>query len=401
MIGLLTVPSGQRIGLWSHAGELRFVDGPRRLWLWRERPERLTHFVARDGEYLVIRYRDGRVEQRAGPSAEWRHPVEHESIEVASATPISAHEAVVVYRREDAVVERRVVRGPASFVPRSGEWLHEFSWHGSDPKHPAHKLPHALEFTKLRVIPDQMYVDVEAVRTADDALIAVRCMLFFELADIETMLARTHDPIADLCNALTADVIEFAAARNFEQFKADTEKLNQLATFAQLSTRAGSIGYRATKVVYRGFTANPELQAMHESAIQARTRLRLEADTEAQAQGLADMKLERETQRSAQRHAMERAEIEHRAGLRRSALGERLARERTSSDMHREQRQRDHEQRVRERGELDALRLRYATSLRDAGVDLTRWLVARYRQPDRLIRIEGNTANVRLPIHEG
>ena len=36
-------------------------------------------------------------------------------------------------------------------------------WHGSDPKDPQRKIPRALHFEALRVIPDQMYADVDEV----------------------------------------------------------------------------------------------------------------------------------------------------------------------------------------------------------------------------------------------
>ena len=66
------------------------------------------------------------------------------------------------------------------FVPAANEWLHQFSWHGTDPAGGKHKIPHALQFFKLRVIPDQTYFDVQDVRTADDALLVVKLMIFFE-----------------------------------------------------------------------------------------------------------------------------------------------------------------------------------------------------------------------------
>ena len=36
---------------------------------------------------------------------------------------------------------------------------------------------------------------VQDVRTSDDAVLTVKIMLFFELADLEKMLNSTHDPI--------------------------------------------------------------------------------------------------------------------------------------------------------------------------------------------------------------
>ena len=400
LFGIHTIRAGERVAVWNQNGEVRLIDGPRRFWLWRETVRPLIQHSAKEGEYLIITYRDGRVEHRAGPAMVWQHPVDHVAVERTNAIAISAHEAVVVYGKEGDQIRRRVVRGPAQFVPGSGEWLHQFSWHGADPKRPERKVPHALRFEKLRIIPDQMYIEVDSVRTADDALIAVRFMLFFEMADIERMLDQTHDPVADLVNALTADVIEFAAARTFDAFKADTEQLNLIGTFAQLQGRAERIGYRIGKVVYRGYAASQQLQAMHDHAIEARTQLRLEAETEAQAQELADLKLKREQDRAAQHQAMEQDAARHTANLERMQTEERIVRERLAADAERVRRDADHGQHLRHRQELDRQRLAYTTGMREAGVDLTRWMVARYQHPDRLIRIEGGRDNLQLQMAE-
>lgn len=212
----------------------------------------------------------------------------------------------------------------------------EFKWHGSDPSHPERKIPGQLVFSKLRHIPDQVYINVPEVkisnyhlylftkvRTSDDALLELRFMVFFELDSVEKMLDRTHDPIADFINSLTAglldaavllliflDVIAFTSALTYEMFLEKTEMLNNLDIYHQLTVmyffciyfyeekhRAKSIGFKISKVAYRGYSS-PSLQKMHDDAIQARTQLRLEADTEEQAQQLADLKLLKETERS-------------------------------------------------------------------------------------------------------
>ena len=41
------------------------------------------------------------------------------------------------------------------------------------------------------------------------------------------------------------------------------------------------------------------------------------------------------------------------------------------------------------RQEINAQKQVFATGMREAGVDMTRWLVAKHQHPDRLIRIEG------------
>ena len=43
--------------------------------------------------------------------------------------------------------------------------LHEFVWHGTDPNNKTRKVPGGLKFTKLRVIPDQFYLNIDDVST--------------------------------------------------------------------------------------------------------------------------------------------------------------------------------------------------------------------------------------------
>ena len=41
--------------------------------------------------------------------------------------------------------------------------LHTFVWHGTDPSNKTRKIPGGLKFTKLRVIPDQFYLNIDDV----------------------------------------------------------------------------------------------------------------------------------------------------------------------------------------------------------------------------------------------
>lgn len=302
----ITIRQGDRSAIWGRTGGVRIIDGPRRVFLFGESFQPLTRHAASPEEYLVIVAKDGTTQHLRGPTSAWFNPVAHESIRAVPLLRLDANESIVVYRPVEGRVSRRIERGPALFMPAPDEWLHHFSWHGADPRDATIKKPRALQFEKLRVIPDQMYLDVRSVRTADDALLVVKVMVFFELVDIDRMLDQTHDPIGDFINSLTADVVDFAATLGFEAFKEKTDALNQLATYPQLVRRAESIGYRMTKVVYRGYEAGETLQDMHNRAIEARTRLRLESETERQAQDLADLKQAREATREQERREVER-----------------------------------------------------------------------------------------------
>ena len=410
MIGLKTVPQGERVMVLHTNGRVNYVDGPTRLAVFTAKVQPLRRTSAEPHQFLVIRKKDGTTEHVPGPAAVWFDPVVHLKIEVQDATKIDANEALVVYRKIDETVTRRIVRGPALFVPTPQEWVHQFSWHGTDPKHGYRKLPHALNFTKLLVIPDQMYFDVENVRTGDDALLVVKLMVFFELIDIEKMLDQTHDPIADFINALSADVVDYVGGNDFEAFKTKTDALNQLETYGQLTQRAEKIGYRITKVVFRGYYASDKLQAMHDNAIECRTRLILEADTEKQAQELADLKLKRELERAATRQQMEEAETQHQNRIKQLEHDAELAQRETDQKQILEAKWREEEiaAEVKRRQNTIALEHERAmheeqtgffTRMRELQVDLTRYLVAQYQNPDKVIRID-NGPTPQLHLHE-
>lgn len=399
MIGLKTIRQGRRAAIWDRRGRMRLIDGPRRMLLFGQTVEMLELFSAAADEYLAVERRDGRCENLGGPVSLWYDPVKHKAISVKKAMEIDSHEAAVVYRRTGEQVERRVVRGPAVFVPTEKEWLHQFSWHGADPKRPDRKIPRALRFVKLRVIPDQMYFDVEEVRTADDALLVIRLMVFFELQNIETMLDQTHDPIADFINAVTADVIDFVGTRSFEKFKQNTEKLNDLDTFANLTARAERIGYKVNKVVYRGYHASDKLQVMHDDAIEARTALKLQAETEEQAQDLADLKLERQAERSLKQCRLEQQQAEHNILMEKMAHDEKLRMANAENESDVQARRRLNEIELENLRAGNAEQVGFLKAMQDMQVDLTRYLIAQYQNPDRLIKITGDD-QTQLHLHE-
>ena len=85
MISLQTIRRGARVAVWSPTGEIRFVDGPRRILLFRERIQPLQRYSAESHQYLAVRMRNGRTEHRRGPTDIWFNPIEHESITVENA----------------------------------------------------------------------------------------------------------------------------------------------------------------------------------------------------------------------------------------------------------------------------------------------------------------------------
>lgn len=385
-----TVEEGQRALMIRKDGRMEVIVGPKRVWIGSKRFEKMRHYIAHPGDFLIIRFRDGRQEHLPGPADTWFDPRIHETITGQEALQLAAKEAVIVYSRPAGAetISRRIVYGPMLFVPAPGEWLHTFAWHGSEGGSQGQKkVAKGLVFQKLWLMPDQMYHDVTDVRTADDAVLTIKLMMFFELTDIERMLETTHDPIGDFINAATSDVVDFLGRRSFEEFKKDTSRLNELETYRQLTVRANQNGYRINKVVYRGYGAPDRLQAMHDQAIEARTKLQLERATEEQAQGLEDFKLNAQMNRASRRRTEQSVEVQTEIELAQKRQEADLRAKEAERTAAREQRRRDAESEQEIRRQTDERTRQHLAALREMGVDLTAFLTQ--GRADRVIELRG------------
>ena len=384
------VEEGQSVLVRNPDGTMDVIVGPKRVWRGRRKFQRMVHHVAHPGDYLLVRYRDGRQEHVPGPAEVWFDPRIHQEITCEEMLQVAAKEAVVVYSQKDGTssVQRRIEYGPTLFMPRPGEWLHTFVWHASEGgSEGVRKVPKGLVFQKLWLMPDQMYHDVTDVRTMDDAVLTIRLMIFFELLDIATMLETSHDPIGDFVNAATSDVVDFTGRHDFESFKQNTDKLNELETYRQLAVRASQCGYRINKVVYRGYGAPERLQQMHDQAIEARTKLQLERATEQQAQDLESFKLESQMLRAGKRRHEQTAEVAHQLELDQKKQEADLRAKDAQFNFRREQQRLESESRLEHRKRQDAHEREHLAELRRLDVDLTAYLTQ--SRADKVIELRG------------
>jgi len=442
-VGKRTVKEGESAAVWTASGRRKIIEGPERVRLWFSHVRFLDRHVADQNQYLKIQFRDGRKEHRRGPLALFFDPCVHVEMKVMDAYKLAANEALVVYRenvqastglagRDDlcatdqyesidakskatsstgkeparvndngAQVVRNIVRGPAVYIPGANEWVHTFSWHGSrspggkgsktgspgDEKH-----PHALQFEKLRCMPDQMYFTVRDVRTSDDAQIQIHLMIFYELVSIEKMLEASTDPIGDFINAVSADVMTFGAANTYESLLQRTSSLGDVDTFRTVQDRMREVGFRLLKVVYRGYSTSEQLQAMHDDAIAKRTKLRLQSDTAEVEQAEQAMQLRCRQERSHQEQELSLRQVDHEMSLL-SLKGEQ---QRKLKDAEHEQRLRHVVEEAEAGVKAEALKhdeeLRRYQALKEMGVDLTKYMcTVGDRLPDQHIRIDSAT----------
>lgn len=362
---------------------------------------RLQRLCASNVEYLRVQFTNGAMEIIPGPVEFFVDPAVHHGVTVHQAVCLADHEVMVVYREEPntdglRAVVRHLIHGPCLHVPGNAtEWTQDFSWHGStsdDPDRNGRKVKGAAKFKKLRACPEQSYIDVESVRTRDDALIRVKAMVFYRLQNIEMMLRETHDPIADFVNALSSDIIEFAGSKTFEEFKLSTDQLNELGSYQQLTSRSKSIGFEITKVVFRGYGAPQQLQRMHDDAIEKRTKLSLDRESQEQEQQVQDMKLQREEQRLATRRQMESDAKRHELALQREVKQHGLELQRLA-----------HEALVKEETEKQLKQLENLVSLKrqlELSADqVTSYVIAKAQgRPEKLIQITGIDGERQVPL---
>lgn len=398
-----TIDDGERVLRTTLDGKREILIGPRRVWRGRCRFETLEHFVAHPGQFLIVRFLDGSQKHLPGPVELWNDPRIHESITCEDCLQLASKEAVVVFSRNSGseaatnATNRRIVHGPTLFTPEPGEWLHSFSWHASPGGHlGVQKIPNALKFQKLWLMPDQMYHDVPDVRTSDNAVLVIRLMVFFELTDIERMLESTRDPVGDFVNAATADVVEFTGRLMFEEFKQATGKLNELSTYRTLLSRAEQIGYRISNVVYRGYGAADSLQKMHDQAIEASTRLQLDRATEEQSQELEDYRLESQLKRATMRRHEQTSEIQHSLEMEAKKREADLLHAQRQVDFERSRRDADDQQKQAALRRHHQIQQEHLASLRELGVDLTSYLTQ--HRADQVIELRGQSSSPHLHI---
>jgi regulator of protease activity HflC (stomatin/prohibitin superfamily) len=409
VFGKRTVKEGEVCAIWNLKGEHKLISGPHRQWIFMSDVRFLSRYTADQSEYLVVKHRTGTKEHLRGPIVLYCDPVHHISIEVEKGIALENFEALVVYREvgsrtegasakgtaadsSESAVRRRLIRGPTLFFPDASEWVHNFSWHGSRKENTAAvedvmhgvKYPHQIKFTKLNLTPTQLYVDVKDARTADDAQLTISLMVFYHMVDLELMLDTSQDPVGDFVNALSADVMSFAANKSYESVLSRTSSMSELATFPILCARAKSIGMHVEKVVYRGLKTSSHLQEMHNKSVANASKLRFEALESEQRERRLDLET---------LHAAER----EKASLAAASL---------AADQARADAEKDHEQKLRhwratQESDNELLRMRHAQELEflaqlgQSGVDLTQYLVAKEAaRPDAHYRIDGTASNL-------
>lgn len=383
-----TVKEGEQMAVWDRRGRQNLYAGPCRKVVMRSRVTFHDMVTADQNQYLVITKTDGTVQHERGPSRMYVDPVLHQTIEVKPAIRLEGMESIVVNASNVKSKEvdgdkgmglsRNVVSGPTLYFPAPNETVQVFCWHGEDPEHKTRLIPAGRRFAKLCMIPEQFYFNVKDVRTADDALITVKLMVFYQLVDIGTMLSNTTDPIAEFMNALTSDIVSFASRNTFEEVLTKTSDLGDMQTFPSLTTVAPTIGFKVEKVVYRGYQASQTLQNMHNTAITERNNLKLRAEKTQQDIEIKSHELDKTTEMAHKSNTNEMVAKTHELEMKAKRFEAKM-----------KQLGQKHEAKL-ERVRMDNnVELEQLQDLRGKGVELTPYLLASMDKADKIIKVVG------------
>lgn len=371
-----------------------------------EKIVRLVMHRAMVGEYIHIYYKNGTINTINGPHSILQDPDEHEKVSIEKCLSLKSNECVFVYRKNSVVdstnsvstqnTTRVRIDGPCYYTPTPNENYHQFSWHGREKKSKDNsvssgsnvKVPNALEFKILTLIPRQIYIDVP-VRTLDDAEITVCFMVFYELQNVEMMLDTTTDPIGDILNAHAADVISFVSKRSFDQFKTDSIGLNDLQHFPQLVKSIGDLGYLLYNVVFKGYITNSKLQKIHEDAIAKRTQLILDREVEKEKQEIEDFKLKKNNERESEENRFKLSKVENELHRNKLEYATKMSNDTKMHELNLLQRKNKYE-----------TELHFYEQLQKMGVDLTRVINEKEmsKKKHKVIRIMSDDKAVNLKL---
>jgi len=358
--GKRTVKDGEALAVWDENGVHTEHVGPQFVRLWMSTIRFLDRFVAGADEYLVITDVNGAVTHVKGPKAMFCNPTRHKKIVVKKAVVLaSPNECLVVYTKKKstdapyavpsprpnvkhvskdsesesktdeepsvtaaaASIEtpddasqprellRRIVAGPAVFVPRVDEWAHKFNWTNL-------KTKQSEIFTVLQTGTRRYETEV-SLRTTDSVLLTAELSIQFRVANVEDVIEAGDDPVAVMQSLLSADLSEYGTLirsddmLNPESRTKITVTLGNIDTYKKLVDGAHHMGLEIVGLCLKRLNASKALQKQYDIAIQTKAELASKRAVAEQQQQLVDLDLANQKRRMESEQALASAQLAH------------------------------------------------------------------------------------------
>ena len=347
--GKRTIKEGESAIIWNLNGKHVQIHGPRRQYLFFSTIRFLDRFTAREGEYLELKYKDGRVEHQKGPVTMFLDPVVHDDVKVCQAVRlVSSSECLIVYSKPsdtvdnkegDKKVHRRIMRGPAVFFPRVDEWVHRFKWRSG-------------EFDLLET-KSLIWTYDSTVRTQDNVEVKISGTVTIDIVSVENLLSQTKDPQTDVLAAIQRDLQLATASITLERI----QLVMLIRDFPALNTKCTQVGLSLVSLSIVGYKL-PDKIEQHQNDLSAK-----------QASLLSEQKMAK------QKHELEFANMD--VQMKRAEVEFQMRKTKQDQEIALLQ-QRDEAEQALERAK-NQVKLDYYKGLSALNVNLTDYLVAQYR----------------------
>lgn len=390
--GKRTVKEGEAAVVWARNGAAREIVGPSIERMFYSTIRFLTRHTVTPGQYLVITHKAGNVEHLLGPTTVYENPIKHASIAKHNALRLdSERDCIVVVTRSTeaisskagAVFSRRVIAGPAQFIPTEAESVVTFSWTPHDRELPCQRADPAAPPPPVAVIntaPFRLRVKAH-LTTLDGLKFTVRLELRVRVGNV-ALAASSSDPILAISQSVQNDL----AAAGAQFASTDDVEFDQLAGTGRLpgtTAAAASSGLEIIEVLVRKVDRPEELVA-------AETKLTNAAAAHAAALELAKRGVELEREKTAARLAgasqdRQVVEAEAATALQRAALKNSAEAEQQKHRLRLEVEEQQHRLRLEAEtrdGAIQAARVEndvlaeFLGKLKAVDVDLTQYLTA-------------------------
>jgi len=181
------------------------------------------------------------------------------------------HEALIIKDRAGKYIFKRgqgesEQSGERSFFLEPYEEVVTQHWSGG-----IHKDTKSLHITKFDLRPKFMWYEFEA-RTRDNVELIIGITFFWEIEDLEKLVAATHDAPGDLCSFARSHILQSISQASFEEFLAGFNDIIRIAIFENASTFYANRGINLHAVEVRSVhSKDPETQRVLQEIINETT----------------------------------------------------------------------------------------------------------------------------------
>jgi len=225
-MGKRTIKDGEAAVIWDRYGRHRQVIGPSLEYMFSSYIRFLDRFTAEIGQYIEVKYCDGKQENILGPKTMFLNPVIHRTMQVRDTVRLISSDHVLVLElanlgmesdsvssesssfvdfdkvqdtatvvAEEPRCQYKLVHGPCSYVPRRDEKPVKLNWDSQD----------GVIFTGAQTCSKEY-----ALRTSDGITCSVQVSVAYDIDDLQRLLAVTLTPMDDLSRAIATDLAEIA-----------------------------------------------------------------------------------------------------------------------------------------------------------------------------------------------